>query len=657
MQNATTVAQKSPLRGIGLCSGLGTSPQARRKKGDHMQRLGFIGLTVACLIAGDAHAQYSNAPPPFVSNLLNGILRSMPMQPGVAPQPAPAQPGYVPAQPGYVQQAAPPPNPQAQQQIDEERRQAAAAAEERARQRQQADADARAKQRQAELKAQADAKAKADADERRRREAANKLRANPALVAVLGSDPRDITALIAGRDTQVVIRNLKGDPIFQSAPIACFPFGGLTTEPGSPEMRFLSSVIADIAQKGGLAGAPITPKLCDPPDIAGYDLVIFSSSQVATGSSEVLSALVNALGSRQLVTFGTFTVANFDAGEKAKVAAAQAEKAKNEAERQAARESFQSRDPTVISGISLESPATVVCLMTSPDTEGVRYMLKRNDSPFVGLVNANSAILEKSSADAIFLALKKHDCLAAIAPAGALKDVVAALARDNVVAEIHGGTLDRDRLANWKVLAEQDLLAEQADQAKRLKAQREADTKQKAEDEERQTLEAERQKNDETARQQKILEMRKLVESKANAVVDGFADKLRDYMTTVQDEITTRKPPSRQALSIFQPWASQYVTQIKQGWEFQAINATVEDYGRAQWKARTIEAISMKVEFPMLNRAIGEKKTDCVDFVWVNDEEFGFRRNPITVSCDMYASVFAAWSEQNTFTSQWTLLQ
>ena len=72
---------------------------------------------------------------------------------------------------------------------------------------------------------------------------------------------------------------------------------------------------------------------------------------------------------------------------------------------------------------------------------------------------------------------------------------------------------------------------------------------------------------------------------------------------------------------------------------------------------RTIEAVSMRVEFPMLNRVIGERSVACIDFVWINDEEFGFPRNPITVSCDKYGPVFMSWSEENRFTSQWNLLQ
>jgi hypothetical protein len=273
------------------------------------------------------------------------------------------------------------------------------------------------------------------------------------------------------------------------------------------------------------------------------------------------------------------------------------------------------------------------------------------------LVSSSSRILQADSANAIFLELKKHDCFAAIAPAGALKTVATALARGKIAVEIDGGTITSERLANWRVLKEQDLLAEQTEQATLLKAQREADAKKKADDEQRQALEAERSKNDEAARQAKIQEMRKLVSSKANAVVDGFSDQLSGYMTTVRNEIASKQSPGRQPLSIFLPWTDAFATQIKQGWEFQAIKATVEDYGRAQWMNRSIEAISVRVEFPRMNRVIGEKRIDCIDFVWINDEEFGFRRNPITMPCEKFGPAFVEWSQQNNFTSQWTLLQ
>ena len=421
-------------------------------------------------------------------------------------------------------------------------------------------------------------------------------------------------------------------------------------------MRFLSGVMASIARKGGVAGASIIPRVCDPSDLNSYALVIFSAGQVATTESpEALSGVVNGLVSARFTALGTFTVAAFDAKENAAIADAQAKAAEQAAEREAGRQSFAIRNAAVISAIYLRSPAPVVCLM-APDPDGVRYLLSRSDSPFSRFITPDTTIVGAGSANDIFIAMKSHSCSAAIAPAGALKEIVAAFVRENIPIEIASGYLDSRKLANWKVLKEQSLVAEQAAQAAALKAQREADAKQQAEAAEGKALEAQREKNDEAIRQQKMQQMRKLVASKATAVVESFVGQLRLYMQTVHDKVAAKQAPGMQPMSIFEPWADRFVTQVERGWEFQPVRASIEDYGRAQWKDRTIEAISVRVEFPMLNRVIGERRTDCIDFTWINDEEFGFWRNPMTVACDEHGAAFKAWADSNSFASQWQLL-
>jgi len=625
-----------------------------------MFRLGSITFTALWLITGNinpASAQ-SDAGAAFIGAVMGAIIGHLATQPPQTVQP----PAYAP-QPAQQPANVYPPDPRVQQQIDEERQRAAADAADRVKHRQQADADAKAKQQQATLKAQVAAKAKADADDRARQGATTKLRTDPVLLSVLGADPRDVTALVVGKDTANVIRNMEGHPVFQSAPTACLPFGSLASQSDSPEWRFLASVTHTIVQKGGLvANEPsLMATVCVANEFGRYDLVLFSGAQVANGTLEVLSPLVDTLRQRQFVSLGTFTVADFLAGEAAKAAAAKAEAAKQAAERDEARAGFQTRDATTISGIHLESPAAVVCLMAS-DADGVRYILKRSDSPFANLVTATSVIRAASSADAIFIALKKRDCVAAIGPAGALRDVVTALVRDEVQVSVDSGLVDPARLANWKVLAEKDLITAQEQQAASLAERRRLDTVQAAEEDRRRTLAAEEQKHDEAARREVIEGMRTQVASKATAVVDGLATQANSHVSIVRDEVRDKRSPTKQVLSSFQPWATWVEAQIKSGWEFSAVNATVEDYGRAQWSARveakprTIEAISVRVELPMLNRAIGEKTTSCWDFVWINDEEFGFRRNPIAVTCEEYKPAFGAWAEQNAFASQWKLL-
>ena len=203
---------------------------------------------------------------------------------------------------------------------------------------------------------------------------------------ILGTDGQDITVLIVGADTPNVIRNLKGDPVFQNGATACLPFGmnGL-------DQKFLATVKKQIEQKGGLVSTSLLLTSCNPADLAGYEVVIFSRSQVAGGTVEILEPLANALRSRQFVTLGTYAIADFRAAEIAKADAERQAKMQEEAARLDALKSFQTRDPSVVSVIHTEAPAGLVCIAASPDPEGVRYLLKRTDSPFARTDHARTA--------------------------------------------------------------------------------------------------------------------------------------------------------------------------------------------------------------------------------------------------------------------------
>lgn len=550
-----------------------------------------------------------------------------------------------------------------QQRAEADRQKAASEAQER-----------QAERQQAEARAAAAVKARAEAHERQIREAANRLRADPALSLVLGSDGRDITALVVGHDTPNVVRNLKGDPEFQKGASACLPFGGVGGDPDTLDPQFLRHVQEKIEQKGGLAESSLLLTTCDPADLGNYDLVIFSRAQVSAATVEALSPLVEMIRKRRWVPFATYTVAEFRAEEAAKRAAAHLEEARKAAERQAALTSFEARDASIISAIHVVSPAPVACLLSSPDVEGLHYLLKRKDSPFATVITSDSVIRDLPSADALFIGLKRQDCAAAVAPAGALKEVMAGLVRDGTAMEVDAGEIGADRLAGWKVLLAQDLAAAQEQQAKDLAERRRKDAEQTAEADNKRILEEQRRANDEAARQGELDRMRKLVASKANAVLGGFDRVLRKHMQSVEAELEETKQRAKAGTVLtdaqyaalrakydkdrieFEPWAQQFEILVKQGWEFGDEQATLEDYGRAQWRSRTLESVAIRVEFPMINREIGEKRVDCYDFFWINDEEFQFMRQIGSVRCDEYDARFAEWSQANGFISQWKLL-
>jgi hypothetical protein len=413
-----------------------------------------------------------------------------------------------------------------------------------------------------------------------------------------------------------------------------------------------------VQQNGGIQAEEqlLLATVCDPADLAQFDLLVFSGAQVSSGLPEILTPVVDALRQRQFVAFGTFTVAKFLAEEENRAAAGKAALARQQAEREQAIANFQTRDSAVISAIRLEAPATVVCLVVA-DPEGTRYLLGRADQPFDGLIGPGTAFRNLRSVNDLFIALKKRDCTAAVAAAGQLRDVLGALVRDGGTVEVQAGTLPQDRLDNWKLLSEQELVVKQDQQTRDLAERRRQDAIQKAETDQKQALENERRKQDEAARQEETAKMRKQVSSKANAVVDGFTTSLSGHMTAIYDAIASRKAAKSDTVSAFQDWSDWYEAQVKEQWEFSPLRASVEDYGRAQWRGRTIEAIAVRVQFPIMNRLIGEKKTACFQFIWINDEEFDFRRNQKSVLCQAYEPAFDKWSQENAFVSQWKLLE
>ena len=81
----------------------------------------------------------------------------------------------------------------------------------------------------------------------------------------------------------------------------------------------------------------------------------------------------------------------------------------------------------------------------------------------------------------------------------------------------------------------------------------------------------------------------------------------------------------------------------------------MEDYDQAQWLSRQFETVAIGVEFAMAYRLIGERKTGCTAFVYIEDEEFRFLRQPARFTCDQFEPGFVAWAQTNAFTSPWKL--
>ena len=156
--------------------------------------------------------------------------------------------------------------------------------------------------------------------------------------------------------------------------------------------------------------------------------------------------------------------------------------------------------------------------------------------------------------------------------------------------------------------------------------------------------------------------------------MDDWNRKLRSQIASISREIVDIKNPLAQKLLAEQdpivvstqrkkerldeswaPFTNWQISMAKEGWEFGDTKASLEDYGLAKWRSRAIETVVVKAELLMINRVVGERRTACWNFIWINDEEFSFQRQPQAVPCEKYDSLFRDWAVANQFKSQWKM--
>jgi hypothetical protein len=56
------------------------------------------------------------------------------------------------------------------------------------------------------------------------------------------------------------------------------------------------------------------------------------------------------------------------------------------------------------------------------------------------------------------------------------------------------------------------------------------------------------------------------------------------------------------------------------------------------------ETVAIRVEFPMANGLIGERKTGCTVFVYIEDAEFSFLHQTARFTRDQFEQGFVAWA-------------
>jgi len=344
--------------------------------------------------------------------------------------------------------------------------------------------------------------------------------------------------------------------------------------------------------------------------------------------------------------------------------------------------------------LTSESKDLVICTSRSSDTEFVkRAVAEINSLILKGKKPDPDAAIKKAELDDVFLQTKRGECRFIFGSGAMLTLLNTALERDGFSVDLISATVSDDRAQAMlegiqkeraetavRITTLQAQKARLAEQAEREAAEKQAAALRKAQErqaalEQQKKLEAARVANDEAMRREKLEQIRRVVASRGRAIQDVLDTRIRQHLSNVSQEVSDTKlrvklgqmlSPREQAIlkaenelkrlsTTFPVWSGQTVKLAKEEWSFSDISASLEDYGQATWRGREIEAISVRVEFPMSNAIIGERRTDCMVFTWINDDEFKFWRQTMETDCTSYPKLFDDWAIKNQFNSQWKL--
>jgi hypothetical protein len=331
----------------------------------------------------------------------------------------------------------------------------------------------------------------------------------------------------------------------------------------------------------------------------------------------------------------------------------------------------------------LRNGSKTFCGSNTEEKDLLLFEAQRLNRSIAELTDRHSGPTELSQAglEDLFISIKRERCRYVLGDNQLLGKLVSALDRDGIKFTMAPLWIpNADYQGDLKTIQEKlAVAASQIDEQRRAEKDAQAKLRQETEEqkqqrEQQEKLDAARLSADETARRAELERNRKLVTTRGQALVDGFNKEVRRHLGSVTEEIAElrKRPLSKGPVSgeekvqeglrakerlgddykAFNNWA---LERIKEQWEFGDTVAALEDYGLAKFRSRLIEAISIKVELPMLNRLIGERKTECFQFTWINDDEFTMRRSLAIAPCAAYPAQFKAWSEANQFKSQWKL--
>lgn len=211
--------------------------------------------------------------------------------------------------------------------------------------------------------------------------------------------------------------------------------------------------------------------------------------------------------------------------------------------------------------------------------------------------------LQQGTAKAIFVSAKRNRCGFLIGDAAYLKLIIEALERDAIKLSMAPLWMPQEKvdLILKDMQSRMKTLEQRKQEESRLtdEATRRAAEEVSIARERQEKLDAARKTNEEQARREEINRLRKLVQSRGQTVVERLHTQIRKHLSGVTK------------IDEWSPFVAWQLNRAKEGWAFGDTKAMLEDYGLAQWRSRKVEALTVKIEFEMLNKHIGERQTEC----------------------------------------------
>ena len=123
----------------------------------------------------------------------------------------------------------------------------------------------------------------------------------------------------------------------------------------------------------------------------------------------------------------------------------------------------------------------------------------------------------------------------------------------------------------------------------------------------------------------------------------ALAEEMKDYLQGHLSNVPLKYP----ALAA-------YYTKLKEDrWEFMEVKTTTLDYGPAEFKGRPLETAFAESRIRLRNPILGAYKDLCFVTGYIDDTEFGMKREPISILCEDSARALASYKQSQRFKSRW----